>query len=217
VHNLRGQWDEAMSAMKRLPAALTRNLEIATKANAITVRDSIKKTIYETDPRWAPNAPLTIAMKGSSRPLIQHGDFVKNVEVQPLLPGLYFVGWKRGVKNQDGIEIVNIARVLIYGKTIYPKKAKALTLPVSKEAAEAVKTFGGIRKIPGLFHPRGTRVLAKKQAGGGFETWFIFLPKVIIPPRDPVTPGVRHADKRCYRRWKAAVKASISGRTYGAT
>ena len=199
-----------------MPRLARHNLDRATQRNALTVRDNIRNGIYAGRPQWPPNKPLTIKLKGSSRPLVNHGDLAKAADVKAILPSLYFIGWKRGVKNRDGIEVVNIARIHEYGKTILPKKAKMLAIPATRQAALAARSVTSLRQIEGLFIPRGTRVLAKKDAGGdGFEIWFILVHKVVIPARPSISPAIRQSKRRCNRRWENSLRATIEGRIYG--
>jgi hypothetical protein len=188
---------------------------MATEANAITIRDRIKSGIYQGRPEHKKLSPLTVSIKGSSKPLFDHGDLIKSVDVAPAGPGVYFVGVRRGVKNPYGVEMVNIARVHEYGvpEGIVPKRAKALTIPASRQAAEAARKAGSVRDIPGLFmlktKGKSIGVLAKKK-GRSFEVWFFLRKKIIIPARPFIFPGIRDAQRLCRARWQQCMKATIA-------
>lgn len=215
---LDGDWDKAIEHLGRLPTLATRNLNRATARNAITLRDKIKAGIYKGRPgAIRPLKKVTIQVKGSDRPLVDYGDLVKGVDIDKLTPGLYFVGWKRGVRNRTGVEIVQIARILTYGKTIVPVKAKALIIPLSRKAQNAVRKAGSVRRIPGIFRLPGTKLLGKSKGDKEFEPWFVIVTKVVIPPRDYITPGIRQAKPPCFNRWRGAMRATMMNREYQAT
>lgn len=211
--DLVGDWERAISDFEKLPKLARDNLNLATDKNAITVQSKIKKGIYAGRQGIAPLAKLTKTVKKSSRPFVDYGDLAKALGVAKLAPGMYFVGWRRGERNRQGVEIVNIARVLHYGMTIVPKKGKKLLAPLHREAQEEYRRAGSAYKIPGLFHLPGSRLLGKAE-GNKFVPWFIMLPKVTIPPRDYIEPGVQEAKPICLRRWRSATRAIAEGRRY---
>lgn len=73
--------------------------------------------------RFAPLAESTIKMKGSSKPLINHGDLLRSVHHERFnkdrYSASYFVGVHRREKTKDGGEMVNIAEAMEYGTNPY--------------------------------------------------------------------------------------------------
>ena len=63
------------------------------------------------DQKFAPNSPMTIARKGSSKPLIDKGDLVGSITYQVIDADNVFVGVKKGKE-------INIAAVHEFGCTI---------------------------------------------------------------------------------------------------
>lgn len=67
---------------------------------------------------FAPLHPLTIAQKGSSKPLIGKGGDLLGAVTHVVDGGTVWIGVKRGVKNKGGEEIANIAAVHEFGATV---------------------------------------------------------------------------------------------------
>jgi hypothetical protein len=176
--------------------------------------------VYRGRPEHRALSPLTVTLKGSSKPLIDHADLVKAVDVMAAGPGVYFVGVRRAVKNPYGVELVNIARVHEFGipEGIVPKRTKWLAIPASKKAAEAARRAGSVRAIDeDLFVPKTagkmTRVLAKR-VGTKLEVWFILTKKVVIPARPFIYPGFQDAERRCLNNWERCLKLTLMGQPY---
>jgi phage gpG-like protein len=98
-----------------LPALATLNLRAATKRNAITLRDTMKKTINAGQPEWLDLKPATIKRKGSSKPLIDTGDMRNSINQEMIDGDAAFIGIPRAAKNRDGDDLVSIAAVQIFG------------------------------------------------------------------------------------------------------
>lgn len=67
---------------------------------------------------FLPNSPLTIKIKGSSKPLINHGDLIGNVSPVFVDENFGFVGLKRGSVNKGGDEIADIAEINEFGAIV---------------------------------------------------------------------------------------------------
>lgn len=83
-----------------------------------------------------------------------------------------------GVFGEEGSWIVMVASVHEFGATIRPKRARALTIPLKPEVRNK-----RARDVPGLFRPKGTKVLARKKGRRGIEVLYYLAAKVEIPER----------------------------------
>lgn len=95
-----------------------RNLDMATRRNAVDLRDSMVNKIDVSGPGWVPNKPATIKRKKSSKPLIQHGDLRISINDKPVGKGVIFVGVpKTAIRKhgKKGAKLVDIAKVHEYG------------------------------------------------------------------------------------------------------
>jgi len=213
TRRLVGDWDKAQRRLSQMLSLMEKNIRAATKKNAQSLRDEIKRTIAQGRSEWPANAPLTIAAKGSSRPLVDHGDLMNSFKDIPLSPTMYFVGVPPGKKNESGIDMAGIAEVHEFGAVIKPKSGQALAVPVSREAAQLARKHGSVRNIPGLFRPHGTKVLALKK-GAGFEIMFILMKETRIPPRPSLSTTFEDQKGRLKHRWTEAAKDAMRGHTY---
>ena len=95
------------------------------------------------------------------------------------------------VTGIDG-DLVPYAVAHEYGATIRPKNAKALIVPVSQEAEDALAAAGGNVRSLGLFilHREGKPPLLVKKIGGSLKTYFVLKASVKIPKRSFREPGV---------------------------
>lgn len=101
------------------------------------------------------------------------GDMESRIkELQKLNNTVIYVG----IPNDDA-QMNMIALVNNDGKTIKPKKGKYLVVPATPEMIGKKSS-----DIPGLFKPKGKRVLAV-QNGSSIKVLFYLLEQVVIPPR----------------------------------
>jgi len=209
---LTGDWGKVNSLFKDLPKLMEQNLALATKRNAISTRDHIKRTIARGRPEWPSNSPLTKKYKGSDRPLVDSGDYMNSVSSMKISPHVFFVGIPMRGRG-GGKRRVSIAMTHEFGATIRPKKAKVLTIPVSREASRLAREHKGIRNIPGLFSPKGKMILAR-SSGGKLEALFIMKTKVVIPARPAIGPGFEDQKGHIKNRIRDAVRSTVRGKRY---
>ena len=131
-----GDWDKAGALLTGMHALMSKNLEFATKKNAVTLRDTMKKTINAGRPEWPPLQPKTIARKGSSKPLIDTGDMRNSINDQMLESGGAFIGIPRAAKNRKGGDLVNIGAVHVYGSKTRNIPARDFILPAYNAVRE---------------------------------------------------------------------------------
>lgn len=210
---LTGDWKKAGRIFGKAGRLMKTNVELATKRNGMLVRDEIKKGMRRGRSGWEPNSPLTREFKGSSKPLIDHGDLLHAIDSTKLTAWAFFVGVHRASGRNDGVDMATLAAVHEYGKTITPVKAQALAIPVSREASNLAREHGGVGEVPGLFRPKGTSILAVKD-GKGFKMMFILKDEVVIPPRPFIEPGFHGARNKCKREWERAILLALKGKRY---
>lgn len=215
---------EAQTFLQNLNRNMRANVETALKENAVHMRNALIKKVTEGDRSWPALSPLTIAHKGSSKPLLDHGDYRMSMRAIPVKAdgptfARFFVGIPRATREPaKGISMMRIGMVHEFGARIRPKKAKMLTLPVSREADRLIRQYGSIRRIPGLFRPRGAGGRLKNvlciSEGGKLKTLFVMKKQVIVPPR-PVFHSVIEQERAKFRlRVEAAARLALQGKVY---
>lgn len=117
-----GDWDRLEHTLNpvRFSKALERNVAIASRRVGIEyrkdVRDAVKEKLYD------PNAPMTIAIKGSSMPLVRDRDMLLAITSKTKTPWEVVVGILRQTKRRDaksGKERMwNVAAILHAGATV---------------------------------------------------------------------------------------------------
>lgn len=85
-------WDAFAKAIdpNTFQRVLRRNMQVATTLNGKIVEAAIRRAIQGGD--FEPNAALTVMIKGSSKPLVDHGEFFKAVTSVSVGPMEVFIG-----------------------------------------------------------------------------------------------------------------------------
>lgn len=114
-----GDWDELERMLKKAPQLLEKNMGRATKYNAMYLRDQIKRRIRSGQGMLALKE-ATVARKGSSKPLIDHGDLLASVTYKKLFGSIFFIGVPRTARRKRGNasgrqKLVNIAQIHEFG------------------------------------------------------------------------------------------------------
>ena len=122
MSGLTGDWGKLNSVLN--PSKLRASMKQCASRVGNYGASEVKKGIVSGAPggeTFTPLSAITIARKGSSKPLINHGDLVGSVTYQTFNnENSVFIGVKKGVKrknNQDS-EMVQIAAVHEFGCTI---------------------------------------------------------------------------------------------------
>ena len=131
-----GDWDKAGALLTGMYARMSGNLAAATRHNAISLRDMMKKTINQGRPEWKRLQPKTIARKGSSKPLIDTGDLRNSINYSLTDKGGAFIGIPRAAKNRKGGDLVNIGAVHVYGSKTRNIPARDFILPAYNDVRE---------------------------------------------------------------------------------
>ena len=120
MSGLTGDWGKINNILN--PAKLRKSIrQCAAKVGNYGVSE-VKKGIQSGAPagqNFEPLQALTVWTKGSSKPLIDHGDLLGSVNYQVFNDNDgVFIGVKKGAKRKDGKDAVQIAAVHEFGCTI---------------------------------------------------------------------------------------------------
>lgn len=175
-----GDWDKLRKVLNvpTLEKEITKAGALATRQAGLFVVRKIKKRMLKVSS--PPNSLITIARKGSSKPLIGiESDLFGSITSIPLSPLSAFVGVPGRARRKDNnVSLALIARVLEGGDIgkrprdtiISAKSAKALFIPLKKNVQPG---------DPGLV--RGED--------------FVLAATVRIRPRPFIGPGIKDAQK----------------------
>lgn len=111
-------WQKMSKAIDpaKFGAIMNRNVAKATQANARLMVKAIRAGMKSG--RYEANAPLTIIIKHSAKPLIDSGELWRSVTHKVIDPYSVFVGVLRAAKSSDGRSLANIAEFLHEGGAI---------------------------------------------------------------------------------------------------
>ena len=174
---------------KKFSKLLKRNVRKAQRRNSLAAEGEMKRRI-DAGRSLAKNSPVTTAIKGSSRPLVDGGDLKASITHVLARWDLAFIGVLRTKKvtDQNGRvrDLLNVAFVLHEGATI----------KVTQRMRNYFRFMS--RLYPGKWFP----IKASTQV-------------IRIPPR----PFLKFAttkvmEKKYTREWNKAIQSAVSGRKY---
>ncbi|HHV62119.1 MAG TPA: hypothetical protein GXX51_05715 [Firmicutes bacterium] len=116
-----GDWDKAIRIFTGLDLKYRQAIKRALNRVGVYVRDKIKRGIRDQAPggrEFSPLSELTIRRKGSSKALIETGDFIGAVTFKVVGGDAVFVGLLRSARGKDGQSLVNIGEVHEFGCVI---------------------------------------------------------------------------------------------------
>ncbi len=119
MSGLEGDWNKLENLLN--PSRIQQKLRQATAKVGNYGASEVKKGIRSGAPAgktFAPLSPVTIAQKGSSKPLIDKGDLIGSITYELPSRDTVFIGVKKTAKNKDGTSEANIAAVHEFGCTI---------------------------------------------------------------------------------------------------
>ncbi|MDR1648916.1 MAG: phage virion morphogenesis protein [Synergistaceae bacterium] len=117
MSHFEGDWDKIANVLN--PAKMRAKLEQAGKRVGLAGVAAVKKGIVSGAPggqAFTPLSPHTIARKGSSKPLIDHGDLVGSITHENPDLNTVWIGVKKGARGKNG-DMANIAAVHEFGCT----------------------------------------------------------------------------------------------------
>ncbi len=186
------EWADATDATA-FGKRLGRNIRRATKLNALAAVKTMREVIQSGD--FKANAPLTVALKGSSKPLVASGDMFQSVTTEELSgKDEIFVGVLRSADQYDVVDIVH------NGATIPVTPAMRwmfMLLAKASDTGDASKLEGRAAELYGQF--QGWKPLAT-------STTAIYIP---ARPFAVVTFNKPELIKLCRDNWEAAVLAAM--------
>lgn len=198
---LTGAWQAFQAAMDpvKFHARLERNVGIASRRIGHQFQSVARRAIR--DGRYAPNSPITVILKGSSRPLVADGDLFQALTWENPDPFTVRMGVH---KARSGAELVNIGIVLHEGATIdvgkHPQVRRKVWSMVSKKMRGRMS--GASKKsILGA-----AATLGQSKGAGAKDIW-------TIPPRPFIIYPIETSSFQAFMRktYASAVKASFTG------
>tara|TARA_Y100000004_G_scaffold184388_1_gene233357 strand:+ start:247 stop:870 length:624 start_codon:yes stop_codon:yes gene_type:complete len=191
-----GDWDKISG--KAIASAFTgklkANVQKATRLNAMLARKAIRRKIQSKMP--PPNAPLTAAIKGSTKPLVDKGQLFQAITFQVLTPFTAEVGVRKG----DAY--ANIAVAIHEGATIpvTPAMRGLFAALANASDGKSVKLTGRAQQLFKRF--QGWKALKSSTT------------QIVIPPRRFVQAAIedKALKTKIYGNWQQALAASITGK-----
>lgn len=114
-----GDWDKLANILN--PVTMQKQLDQAQKRVGVYATSEVKKGIRSGSPggnAFTPNTKFTVNQKGSSKPLIHHGDLIGSITHEEPDDKTVWVGVRKGAKGKNGSDMIDIAHVHEFGKTI---------------------------------------------------------------------------------------------------
>lgn len=148
-----GDWQKALRATdsKRMSNVIDKVFKANLGKNALIVQRTMKTGIVDQKWKWPPLSKVTIALKGSSKALIDRGDLLNSITIQPITGTVAFVGVLRTAKKGTK-EIYNIGMMMENGADIAvtPRMRRFLAIKFQKKTGEKLDSSKAKRK--GFIH-----------------------------------------------------------------
>lgn len=109
-----GDWGKATRILNAYSTRFGAAVDQAVHREALRHEKAMKEGIRDQAPggkRFAPLSPITIALKRSSKALIDKGDLRNSIGTRKITEKAYFVGVHRTAKNRAGANIANVGAV----------------------------------------------------------------------------------------------------------
>lgn len=158
--------------LRKMPIIIKNSMERALTKEAMVLVRAIRTGIRTQAPagqRFKPLAASTIAMKGSSKALIDKGDLLASINTKNLSFGkrsiARFVGVHRTAINKNGHNLANIAEIHEFG-------TKAYTIPVTPK----LRAWWAAMAAKGIFAARLSKNTAVIRHPGVPERPFLRPP-----------------------------------------
>jgi len=224
-----GRWREFERALDAdaFRRRLEHQIEIAHTRIGRMIIKKIRRSVQAR--AFAPDSPVTIALKGSSKPLVHHGDLLQSITYDGVRTGPPTARALRigVIKRKAGEKMVDIARILHDGATVdtarHPQVRRAVFAKLRESvSAERMRALNARQRpvVAGAARTLGLRaggrsnrsraaMFARMRAGsargGGTGLW-------VIPARPFITRTI--GDPQTYRTaqryWSAAIRAALT-------
>lgn len=217
-----GQWREFSDWINTLPNRIDIGMEKATYKISIAFKKYWQTGIRNKVFKLKENRPLTLLVKQSTTPLIDHGDLIANIKVHRLERHYFFVGIRKGAKRKkNGMDLVSVAEILEYGSgPIKPHGHPYLAIPLTRKASRA----GSPLNFPGKLHFVGiTKSKSEEYISRGFESDALFIddggtPQYLltheisgIPPRPALKRAFDSFYKIAEKMWEEELRRIVYG------
>jgi len=185
-------WTDATDATA-FGKRLARNVRRATKLNALAAVKEMRATIQSGG--FKANAPLTVALKGSSKPLVASGDLFQSISIEQINDDEIFVGVLR---TEEGFDLVNIVH---NGAVIPVTPAMRWMFMLLAKASDGTMD-------PSKLEGRAAELFSQFQ---GWKPLAESTTTIIIPERPfaVVAFSKESLVKLCRENWEAAVLAAM--------
>lgn len=113
-----GAWKKVEATLNagKFDSRLDRNIQIAHRRAALDYRKDVRDMIRGK--KYAANKAMTIAIKGSSTPLVDNADMINAITYKIHGIKMVEVGIKRSASGNGKVKLFNIAEILHNGVTI---------------------------------------------------------------------------------------------------
>jgi len=173
---------------------LQRNVRRATALNALAAAKKMREVIQSG--KLKANAPLTMAVKGSTKPLVAGGDLFQSITVQKINEDEHFVG----VLRTEGD--FNLVAILHEGATIPVTPAMRWMFLMLAKASDGTMD-------PSKLEGRASELFAQFQ---GWKPLGASTTAIVIPERPFVRITFESPDliALCKANWAAACQAALN-------
>jgi hypothetical protein len=189
-------WERMAKALdpKLFEAALRRHIPKATKLNGLLAVARMRQELRNGE--FAKNAPLTVFIKGSDKPLVDGGDLFQGITMEQINDFTVFVGVRRTDRRYD------IAKAIHEGATIRVTPAMRGMFFMLWRASE-----GQIE--PSALEGRAAELWSRHP--GGWKPLKATTTVIVIPGR----PWTEHAfddgvlKRQAQKNWEEAIAAAL--------
>ncbi len=209
-----GDWNKFSRHIATLDVRLEKRIRRITMKAARELARDWKLGIKTKQFGLEANKPLTIEAKGSSTPLIQHGDLIGSIKPHrvDISGDTWFVGILKNAKTSDGEDLVDIANVLEHGSDgpIKPKNGKYLAIPVTYKAQRAGSPLAYPGHLIYLNNPM--------TAGAVFvdfeeeEVQYVLLTEVTIQPRPAKKEATKNFGPKLRKMYADGIRDEVMGK-----
>lgn len=113
-----GPWDRLLTIINpvNFDRRLDKNIRIAHRRVGLDYRKDVRTAIRGK--KYAPNKAMTVAIKGSSTPLVDNADMINAIAIKVDGSDSVEIGIKRSATGSGGKKLWNVAEILHKGVTV---------------------------------------------------------------------------------------------------
>lgn len=131
-----GDWDKAERILNGISDRFTKAVGRGMQKTGVYLQAQVKRGIRDQAPGgkpFRPLSPITIAIKGSTKALIDTGDMLNSVTYKTQEPEWVFIGLLRTARSKKGDELANIGAI---------HEGGAVIKVTNKQRFYLMKTYG---------------------------------------------------------------------------